>query len=97
VHHAEKLIAKRKNRNFQIKGYTEEGTISTAFDMTVINDLECFHLMIYVCDAIESNCQSMDLKAKWMAHYVQQEMQDLLTKHKQYIHKFGVDMYRITL
>jgi len=96
IHLVEKLIAKRHNRKFLVKGYKEEGTISTAFDMTVMNELDRFHLVMDVCDAIESNCGSIDSKAKWTAVYVRQEMQDLLTKHKKYIHEFGVDMDEIT-
>ena len=38
------------NRNLHVRGYKEEGTITTAFDMTVMNDMDRFHL---VMDAID--------------------------------------------
>jgi xylulose-5-phosphate/fructose-6-phosphate phosphoketolase len=96
VHLVEKLIYNRTNRNFLIKGYKEVGTISTAFDMTVMNEVDRFHLVIDACDFIENKCDSVDSAAKWSAAYLRQEMQQLLVKHKMYINEFGVDMDEIT-
>lgn len=96
VHFMEKLICNRTNRNFLVKGYKEEGTISTAFDMTVMNEVDRYHLVIDACDFIENKCDSVDPTAKWTAPYLRQEMKRLLVQHKTYIHEFGVDMDEIT-
>jgi xylulose-5-phosphate/fructose-6-phosphate phosphoketolase len=91
-HMVEKLIFGRYNRNFTIRGYNEEGTISTAFDMTVMNNLDRFHLVIDVCDKVETECTNVDSATKWSASYLKQEMEIALLRHKKYIHEFGVDM-----
>jgi len=91
-HTVEKLIFGRYNRNFTIRGYNEEGTISTAFDMTVMNNLDRFHLVIDVCDKVENECKNVDATTKWSATYLKQEMEIDLLRHKRYIHEYGVDM-----
>ena len=96
-HLVNKLIYKRNGRNFTVRGYNEEGTISTAFDMTVMNNLDRFHLVIDVCNKIEHEIfDDLSPKTKFSAVYVRQEMETLLTKHKKYIREFGVDMPEIT-
>jgi len=95
-HMVEKLVYSRANRNFKIKGYKEEGTISTAFDMTVMNELDRFHLVKEACDFIENKCTSVDSETKWTAAYLRQDMDKLLVKHKEYICEYGVDMDEIT-
>ena len=96
-HMIEKLVYTRTNRNFKIKGYKEEGTISTAFDMTVMNELDRFHLVQDACDFIENICTTVDAATKWTAAYLRQDMDELLVKHKEYICEHGVDMDEITM
>jgi len=96
VHLVEKLTYNRHNRNIIVGGYKEEGTISTAFDMTVMNEIDRFNLVIKACDYIESKCTSVDESTRWSAAYVRQEMEQLLVKHRKYICEFGVDMDEIT-
>lgn len=96
-HLVEKLIYKRRGRNVDVRGYNEEGTISTAFDMTVMNNLDRFHLVMDVCDKIEHELfEKLSPEIKFSAVYLRQEMDTLLTKHKKYIAEFGVDMPEIT-
>ncbi|HEY3886117.1 MAG TPA: hypothetical protein VGL62_12955, partial [Vicinamibacterales bacterium] len=64
--------------------YKEEGTITTPFDMTVLNDLDRFHL---AGDAIDRLPQ---LGAR--AAYVKQLLADRLTDHRAYIREHGEDM-----
>ncbi|MEO7531582.1 MAG: phosphoketolase family protein, partial [Sediminibacterium sp.] len=83
-----RLTYKRTNHiNMHVRGYKEEGTITTAFDMTVLNDLDRFHL---VMDTIDRLPQLKDTTA-----YLKQEMQDKLIEHKYYIRKNGIDMPEI--
>ncbi len=68
-------------------GYKEEGTITTAFDMTVLNDLDRFHLVI---DAVNRQPQTGSEGA-----YLKQQLLDKLVEHKQYIRRYGQDMPEI--
>ncbi|MGN6292743.1 MAG: phosphoketolase family protein [Chitinophagaceae bacterium] len=83
-----RLTYKRTNHdNIHVRGYKEEGTITTPFDMTVLNDMDRFHLVEDVIDrlpALGSN-----------ASYLKQEMQDELIKHRNYINENGMDMPEI--
>jgi xylulose-5-phosphate/fructose-6-phosphate phosphoketolase len=79
------LAYRRTNhKHLHVRGYKEEGTTTTPFDMTVMNDLDRFHL---AGDAIDRLPQ---LGAK--AAYVKQALRDKLIEHKQYIAKHGEDM-----
>jgi xylulose-5-phosphate/fructose-6-phosphate phosphoketolase len=83
-----RLTYKRTNhKNIHVRGYKEEGTISTPFDMTVLNDMDRFHL---VQDVIERLPQ---LQSKYA--YLMQEMQDKLIQHRNYINEEGEDMPEI--
>jgi xylulose-5-phosphate/fructose-6-phosphate phosphoketolase len=83
-----RLTYRRTNHsNIHVRGYKEEGTITTAFDMTVLNDLDRFHLVI---DTLNRLPQLKDKTA-----YLKQEMQDKLIEHKYYIRKNGLDMPEI--
>jgi len=80
-----RLTYRRTNhRNLHVRGYKEEGTITTPFDMAVLNDLDRFHL---ASDAIDRLPQ---LGAR--AAHVKQLLSERLTEHRQYIHRHGQDM-----
>jgi xylulose-5-phosphate/fructose-6-phosphate phosphoketolase len=78
---------RKNNSNIHVRGYKEEGTITTAFDMTVLNEMDRFHLAI---DAIERIP-----KTGSKGTYFIQELRDKLVEHKEYIKKHGEDMPEI--
>jgi xylulose-5-phosphate/fructose-6-phosphate phosphoketolase len=83
-----RLTYRRTNHeNIHVHGYKEEGTITTYFDMTVLNHLDRFHL---VQDVINRLPQLGDAGAS-----VKQLMQEKLVEHKQYINRHGMDMPEI--
>jgi xylulose-5-phosphate/fructose-6-phosphate phosphoketolase len=83
-----RLTYRRTNHpNLHVRGYKEEGTTTTPFDMTVMNDLDRFHL---VCDVIDRVPRLRDIAA-----YTKQEMRNKILAHKQYIAKYGEDMPEI--
>jgi xylulose-5-phosphate/fructose-6-phosphate phosphoketolase len=83
-----RLTYRRTNHhNIHVRGYKEEGTITTPFDMTVLNEMDRFHL---VMDAIDRLPQTGD-----PGTYLKQDLQDKLTEHRQYIGKHGQDMPEI--
>jgi xylulose-5-phosphate/fructose-6-phosphate phosphoketolase len=83
-----RLTYRRTNHdNFHVRGYKEEGTITTPFDMTVLNDLDRFHL---VMDTIDRLPQTGD-----QGIYLKQQLKDKLIEHRQYINKYGQDMPEI--
>jgi xylulose-5-phosphate/fructose-6-phosphate phosphoketolase len=73
--------------NLHVRGYVEEGTITTGFDMAVLNKLDRFHLVLDVIDRVESLGTRGD--------YLRKLMEDKLIEHKQYIREHGVDMPEI--
>ncbi len=80
-----RLTYRRKNHNnLHVRGYKEEGTTTTPFDMVVMNDLDRFHLVLDVIDRVPQ------LGAR--AAYVQKAMHDFLFEHKQYTREHGDDM-----
>ena len=80
-----RLTYRRTNHdNIHVRGYKEEGTTTTPFDMVVRNDLDRFHL---VSDTIDRLPQFVDAAA-----YVKQAMRDKLIEHKAYIRERGEDM-----
>ena len=81
------LTYRRHNRNIHVHGYKEEGTITTPFDMRVLNDLDRFSLVIA---AVKLLPQLGNRGA-----YLVQKMQDKLVEHKQYIKDYGVDLPEI--
>jgi len=83
-----RLTYRRTNHdNIHVRGYKEEGTITTPFDMTVLNDLDRFHL---VMDTIDRLPQTGDKGV-----YLKQQLKDKLVEHREYINKNGQDMPEI--
>jgi len=83
-----RLTYRRANHNnLHVRGYKEEGTTTTPFDMVVLNDMDRFHLVGDVIDRVPQ------LGAK--AAYAKQAIRDKLIEHTQYIHKYGEDMPEI--
>ena len=77
------MIITRHNKNIDVHGYQEEGTITTAFDMRVQNKIDRYHLFLSVLE-------KLDLTIKYLKVY--KEINQLLEKHKSYIAEYGVDM-----
>jgi len=75
---------RRNHRNLHVRGYKEEGTTTTAFDMVVRNDLDRFHLAEDVIDRLPR------LGAN--AAYVKQELRNKLIEHNEYIKMYGDDI-----
>ncbi len=83
-----RLTYRRTNhKNLHVRGYKEEGTTSTPFDIVVMNDLDRFHLVADVIDRVPA------LGPR--AAYAKQAIRDKLIEHKQYIAEHGVDMPEI--
>jgi len=83
-----RLTYRRHNHaNLHVRGYKEEGTTSTPFDMVVMNDLDRFHLCIDVIDRVP--------KLHDRAVYLKQMLRSKLVDHKHYIGIHGEDMPEI--
>ncbi|OGA97212.1 MAG: hypothetical protein A3E79_01995 [Burkholderiales bacterium RIFCSPHIGHO2_12_FULL_61_11] len=83
-----RLTYRRSNHhNLHVRGFKEEGTTTTPFDMAVRNDLDRFHL---VMDTIDRLPQTGD-----KGSYLKQQIKDKLVEHKQYIAEHGEDMPEI--
>ena len=82
------LTYKRVNKNIHVRGYIEEGTITTPFDMRVLNRLDRFNL---VQTAVYNLPQLGNRGA-----YLIQQMKDKLVEHKQFIAKYGVDLPEVS-
>ncbi|MDB6060325.1 MAG: Fructose-6-phosphate phosphoketolase [Verrucomicrobiaceae bacterium] len=83
-----KLTYRRANHhNLHVRGYKEEGTITTAFDMTVLNDLDRFHLVIDTIDRLPQTGED--------GAALKQKLEEKLIEHKRYIREYGEDMPEI--
>jgi len=80
-----RLAYRRKNHvNLHVRGYKEEGTITTPFDMTVLNDMDRFHLVQDVINRLP--------QLDGRGDHLKEEMQNRLIEHRQYITRYGEDM-----
>jgi xylulose-5-phosphate/fructose-6-phosphate phosphoketolase len=83
-----RLTYRRTNHdNFHVRGYKEEGTTTTPFDMTVLNDLDRFHLAGDVVDRVP--------RLQRLAAHFKQFLRNKLVEHKQYIRQYGDDLPEI--
>jgi len=83
-----RLTYRRTNhKNLHVRGYKEEGTITTYFDMTVLNDMDRFHLVMDVINRLPQITEN--------AASLKKLMQNKLNEHKLYINKYGQDMPEI--
>jgi xylulose-5-phosphate/fructose-6-phosphate phosphoketolase len=80
-----RLTYRRTNhKNLHVRGYKEEGTTTTPFDMVVLNDLDRYHLVADVIDRVP--------KLGYLAAYTKQFVRDKRIEHKEYIVKYGQDI-----
>jgi xylulose-5-phosphate/fructose-6-phosphate phosphoketolase len=83
-----RLTYRRTNhRNLHVRGYKEEGTTTTPFDMAVLNELDRFHLAADVLDRVPGLGSRVAYPKQWI--------RDRLLDHKRHIHEYGVDMPEI--
>jgi len=83
-----RLTYRRTNhKNLHVRGYKEEGTTTTPFDMVVLNDLDRYHLVMDVIDRLPH----LGSRAAYAIQYLRNKLLD----HKAYIHKYGEDMPEI--
>ncbi|HTJ88447.1 MAG TPA: phosphoketolase family protein [Terriglobales bacterium] len=83
-----RLTYRRNNHdNLHVRGYKEEGTTTTPFDMTVMNDLDRFHLAGDAVDRVP--------KLQRVGAHFKQFLRNKLVEHKQYIYEHGIDMPEI--
>jgi xylulose-5-phosphate/fructose-6-phosphate phosphoketolase len=83
-----RLTYRRTNHDgLHVRGYKEQGTITTPFDMAVLNDLDRFHLVDDVIDRVPGLASR--------AAHVKQWLRDKLTEHRAYITEHGEDMPEI--
>lgn len=84
-----RLTYRRTNHdNLHVRGYKEEGTTTTPFDMVVLNEMDRFHLVIDVIDRVS--------KLRYVGAHVKQLMREKLIEHKEYIIENGEDMPEIS-
>lgn len=83
-----RLTYRRNNHgNLHVRGYKEEGTTTTPFDMTVMNDTDRFHLALDVIDRVQG--------LETIAARARQWLRGKLIDHKRYIHEHGEDMEEV--
>ncbi|MBX6363007.1 MAG: phosphoketolase family protein [Gemmatimonadetes bacterium] len=83
-----RLTYRRTNHdNLHVRGYKEEGTTTTPFDMAVLNEIDRFHLVADVIDRVP--------RLRTIAAYAKQAIRDKLVQHKHYITTYGEDLPEI--
>ena len=75
---------RRGHHNIHVRGYKEEGTTTTPFDMVVLNEMDRFHLVIDVIDRVPG----LSDRAAWL----RQQMADSLVRHRTWICEYGEDL-----
>jgi xylulose-5-phosphate/fructose-6-phosphate phosphoketolase len=70
--------------NLHVRGYREEGTTTTPFDMLVMNEMDRFHLVIDVIDRVPGLARH--------AAVLRQQMVDKRTQHREYVRRTGEDL-----
>jgi len=84
-----RLTYRRTNHdNIHVRGYKEEGTTTTPFDMVMLNDLDRFHLVMDVIDRVPGLLEH--------AAHVRQEMADERLRHRAYTREHGRDSVDVT-
>jgi xylulose-5-phosphate/fructose-6-phosphate phosphoketolase len=78
---------RRGHANLHVRGYKEEGTTTTPFDMTVLNELDRFHLIEAVLDHVPGLSEQTG--------HLRQRIFEKLTAHREYIERYGQDMPEI--
>ncbi len=83
-----RLVYRRTSHdNLHVHGYKEEGTTTTPFDMTVLNELDRYHLAMAVIDRVPALAR--------VSAYARQRLRDQLGRHRDYIREHGEDMAEI--
>jgi xylulose-5-phosphate/fructose-6-phosphate phosphoketolase len=83
-----RLTYRRNNHgNLHVRGYKEEGTTTTPFDMVVLNDLDRYHLFIDIVERVPHITHR--------TAYLREMAEKKLLEHKQYIHEYGIDLPEI--
>ena len=82
------LTYRRHNKNIHVRGYVEEGTITTPFDMRVLNGLDRYNLVLLALQHLPA----LGNRSSALA----QQMKDKLVEHRQYINEHGIDMPEVT-
>lgn len=78
------LTYRRANKNLHVRGYNEEGSITTPFDMRVLNEVDRYHLVLLALNYL-SQYESSSV-------YCAEHCKEMLIKHREYIKEYGVDM-----
>ena len=79
-----RLTYRRANQQLHVRGYKEEGTTTTPFDMCVLNEIDRFHLAIDVIDRVP--------RLAAVSAHLRQQLRNKLMDHRTYVHKYGEDM-----
>ena len=84
------LTYKRENKNISVHGYIEEGTITTAFDMRVKNEIDRYHIVIDIIN-------HLDIAKTREGKKIIKLMEEKLKYHESYIREYGIDMEEVRL
>lgn len=84
------LTYERENKNISVHGYIEEGTITTAFDMRVKNEIDRYHIVIDIIN-------NLDIAKTREGKKIIKLMEEKLKYHESYIREYGIDMEEVRL